>query len=309
MKKVLVTGAAGSIGINVLKNLVLEDYKITALDLKNIKNMQKLARYKKQVNIVYGDVNDRLLIDALIRDHDYVIHLAGVIIPFANLKGELCKLVDYDGTCNIVNAINSFNPKCYLFYASSTSIYEDKKTVQIDTPVNIANDDYYSFYKYEAEKVIIKALKNYTIFRLPIVMGKPNDDAPIFNVPRDKTIEMISNVDAGYAFAEAIKQSTKLNKKIFNLAGGPKNRVVFRDYLIKFLTIYGLTWRYLITLILIEQNYVCHNYADAHELEKILKFRSEGQEDYYLRLSEYGQRRYLARLLAKPFIWLLNRKR
>ena len=38
MKKILVTGAAGTVGINVLKFLLSEGkYEITALDLKNKK--------------------------------------------------------------------------------------------------------------------------------------------------------------------------------------------------------------------------------------------------------------------------------
>ena len=44
MKKVLVTGAAGSVGVHVIKYLLAEGkYEITALDLKN-KNVFKRMR-------------------------------------------------------------------------------------------------------------------------------------------------------------------------------------------------------------------------------------------------------------------------
>ena len=67
MKKVLVTGAAGSIGLYTLKYLLSEGkYEITALDLNNKKVIKRLKKYKKRVNVVYGDVNDKVLITAFV---------------------------------------------------------------------------------------------------------------------------------------------------------------------------------------------------------------------------------------------------
>ena len=63
MKKVLVTGAAGSIGTHVIKYLLAEGkYEVTALDLKNKNVFKKMKRFRKRINILYGDVNDRVLI-------------------------------------------------------------------------------------------------------------------------------------------------------------------------------------------------------------------------------------------------------
>ena len=57
MKKVLVTGAAGTIGLQVIKFLLSEGkYEIAALDLKNNKTVQVLKKYKKRINVIYGDV-------------------------------------------------------------------------------------------------------------------------------------------------------------------------------------------------------------------------------------------------------------
>ena len=84
MKKVLVTGAAGTIGLQVVRFLLSEGkYEITALDLKSKYNYKRLKRFRKRINLVYGDVNDDGLIDALIKTHDVVIHLAGVLPPLA----------------------------------------------------------------------------------------------------------------------------------------------------------------------------------------------------------------------------------
>ena len=72
MKKVLVTGAAGSIGLNVLKYLLSEGkYEITALDLKNKKSIKNLKKYQNRINVIYGDVNDEVLMHSLVKEHDY----------------------------------------------------------------------------------------------------------------------------------------------------------------------------------------------------------------------------------------------
>ena len=98
-------------------------YEITALDLKNKHNYKRLKHFKKRINVVFGDVNDDAIVDALIKTHDVVIHLAGVLPPFANIREDLCKEIDYKGTQNVVDAISNYNPSCYLLYASSTSVY------------------------------------------------------------------------------------------------------------------------------------------------------------------------------------------
>ncbi|MDE5888738.1 MAG: NAD-dependent epimerase/dehydratase family protein, partial [Bacilli bacterium] len=99
MKKVLVTGAAGTVGLQVIRFLLSEGkYEITALELKNKHVSKRLRPFRKRINIVYGDVNDSAIVDALIKDHDVVIHLAGVLPPLANIREDLCKEVDFKGT-------------------------------------------------------------------------------------------------------------------------------------------------------------------------------------------------------------------
>jgi len=121
MKKVLVTGAAGSIGSLVIKFLLSEGkYEITALDLKNKKTQKKLKKYQRRINIIFGDVNDSLLMEALVRDHDYIIHLATIMPPLGDFSRRAGEIVEYSGTENIVKAINYYNKNCYLIYGSST---------------------------------------------------------------------------------------------------------------------------------------------------------------------------------------------
>ena len=106
MKKVLVTGASGAVGLNVIKYLLSEGkYEITALDLRVKNNSKKLKKYRRRINIIYGDINDNVLIDALVKDQDYIIHLASVLPPLSDIKKDIGEEVEYKGTENIIKAI------------------------------------------------------------------------------------------------------------------------------------------------------------------------------------------------------------
>ena len=121
MKSVLVTGAAGSIGRLVIKYLLAEGkYEITALDLKNKTVIQTMKKYRKRINIIYGDVNDSVLMESLVKDHDFIINLASALPPLSDMKKGLSDAIDFSGVENIVKAISYYNPKCHLFMASTT---------------------------------------------------------------------------------------------------------------------------------------------------------------------------------------------
>ena len=95
MKKVVIFGGAGSIGLSLIKYLLSEGkYEITVVDLKNKETIKRLKKYKKRVNIIYSDCFDRGLIDFLIKTATggtfvinskdlslYTVITTGIIIP------------------------------------------------------------------------------------------------------------------------------------------------------------------------------------------------------------------------------------
>lgn len=315
MKKILVTGAAGTVGLQVIRFLLSEGkYEITALELKNKHVYKRLKHMRKRINIVYGDINDDFLVDALIKEHDVVIHCAGVLPPFANVRDDLCKVVDYKGTVNIVNAIKNYNPNCFMLYASSTSVYGklDKYTdIKVNTKCNIDDFDYYSNYKIKAEDYIKNNIKNYSIFRLAYVLGDPKNESLIYNVAPNMNIETISSEDAGYAFVAAIDFKKEVNKKVFNVSGGEKFRVSYKDYLNEIFKSYGLSVRFLSTWLMAEKNYYGGYYSDSNKLEELLHFRSKNLDVYYntvLEKYKHNIFRFIPRVLAIPFTISFRKK-
>lgn len=301
MKKVLVTGAAGAIGLQVIKYLLAEGkYEITAIDLKSKGVIQKLRRYKRRVNVLYGDISDRILIEALVKDHNIIIHLASTLPPLADMKRGLADIVDYQGTENIIRAISYYNPKCHLFYASTTSMYKDKVDPTVKSKIELQEYDYFSLAKYNTEKLIKEKLKNYTIYRIPLVLCNPLTEPFMFHVKKNSIIDVITKEDAAYSFVKGIKYIDKLNRKTFNVCGDEP--ILYKDLLKQILKIIGLSWNYVFNRLFIEKNYYSPVCADKDDLNNIINYRNDSITEYYKRLRSRVKNRKFAKFLAKPLI-------
>lgn len=309
MKKVLVTGAAGTIGRKVIKYLLSEGkYEITALDLRTKNSAKSLRKYRRRINIIYGDMCDSVLIDALVRDQDYIIHLAGVMPPLADTKKNLCELVDYNGCETIIKSLNYYNPNCNFIYASTTSIYGPVKEANTSSKSKLDQLDYYSKTKLRVEKLIKSKLKNYTIIRLPLVLCNPDTGSFMYNVKKDNITEAITDNDAAYLFANSINHFDKLNGNIWNAGGGDSNTATYREILTNILSIYGVSMKYILTSLFVDKNFYTHTYEDSNNLESILEFRSDSLASFYMRLKRTSKNRGVQRLLAKPIVYFLKKK-
>lgn len=312
MKRVLVTGAGGMVGYQVVRFLLSEGkYEITVLDLKTREVYKRLRSFRKRIDIVYGDINDVSLVDSLVKESDIVIHLAGIIPPFANIREDLCEKMDYGGTKLICSAIKKYNPTCHLLYASSTSVYgSNEEKVNIKTKCELDDYDFYSKYKLKCEEYIKKNVKNYTIYRLAYVLADPGKDSIIYSVNPDSCIETISAEDAGYAFVSSIDHLKQINGKTYNLSGGEKFRTKYKDFLVKVLGSYGVSLRFMYAWLFAEKNYCGGYYTDGDAIEELLDFRSKNLDVYYNSLEKYKRDifRIIPRILAIPFIRKYKKK-
>ena len=309
MKKVLVTGAAGSIGWLVLKFLLSEGkYEITALDLKNKNTQKKLKRYRKRINVIYGDVNDQILMEALVKDHDYIIHLASVMPPLGEFSSKVGEIVEYSGTENIIKAINYYNNNCFLIYASTTSLYGEVESASVKDKIDVDNLTNYALNKYRTENLIKKKLKNYSIFRIPLVLNNIEKEPFIYNIKRKSMVEVTTNFDVAYAFVKAIDYKSMLNKKIFNVGLGDAGRLKYNEILKRILKNYGLSFKYVLSRIFLEKNYFSPVLKDSDELDSIIHYQSDTIYNYFNRLKNRGNKRKLQKLLAKPVLWFKNKE-
>ncbi len=301
MKKVLVTGAAGGIGINVIKYLLAEGkYEITALDLRNKDVIKKLKKYKRRINILYGDVNDNVLIDALVKDQDVVIHLASALPPISNKKKGLAEIIDYNGCENIIRAISYYNPKCHLFFASTTRMYKKMDNPSVKSKIVLDEHDYFEKAKYDTEMLIKEKLKRYTIYRIPLVLSNPLKEPFMYHVKKNSVVDYITKEDCAYAFVKGIKYCDELNKKTFNVC--ESESILYKNLLNKIVLATGLTWKFVLSRIFLDKNYYSPVCSDKDELENVINYRNTTLNEYIRKLKFSTKKRKFSKFLAKVFI-------
>ena len=94
-KRILITGASGTVGLETLKHLVENpNYEITVFDLKTPKSVKKLAPFKSRVEILYGSIINKEDVMQAARNKDTAIHLAAVIPPLADINPQLAYSVN-----------------------------------------------------------------------------------------------------------------------------------------------------------------------------------------------------------------------
>ena len=300
MKSVLVTGAAGSIGRLVIKYLLAEGkYEITALDLKNKTVIQTMKKYRKRINIIYGDVNDSVLIESLVKDHDFIINLASALPPLSDMKKGLSDAIDFSGVENIVKAISYYNPKCHLFMASTTSMYLEKVDATTRSKIDVGGIGYFATSKYNAENLIKEKISNWTIYRVPMVLNNPKTDRFMYHGKKDKMMDVITKEDAAMAFVVGLKHCKELNKKIFNIRTDSINYGKLLDNVLYY---YGTSLKYIATRIFLEHNFCSPVTKDGDNLEELINYRIDSIEEYYGRIKKVGKKRKVAR-------WLTRKKR
>lgn len=301
MKRVLVTGASGVIGLQVLKYLLSEGkYEITAIDLKNKRNIKVLKKFRKRINIIFGDISNRVLMEALVKDQDIIIHLATSVLPLGNMKKKIPEIVDYEASENIIRAICYYNPKCYLFYASTTSLYGRKDNVTVQDKINVLESDYYNYYKYKVEELIKEKLKNYTIYRFPLVLGNLRFDRFYwYGIPKQE-ISYITKEDAAYSLVRGINYLNILKQKTFNVVD--EGTINYHELIKKMLRIYGFTWQYVLTKLFIDKDYSSPVVKDGQDLNDLINFQNDSLDLYFSRLKRRSKKRKVPQMMAKIFL-------
>ena len=118
-KKCLVTGCTGHIGNVLIRHLIENRYKVTALVLPN----EDLTPIKDlDVKIIEGDITDRDFVFKIIKKDFTVFHLAG-IIDIGNIPPQKVFEVNIDGTKNVVDACIK-NKARRLLYTSTVNIID-----------------------------------------------------------------------------------------------------------------------------------------------------------------------------------------
>jgi len=179
--KILITGAAGFIGYHLSKSFLKRNYKVYGIDSLNsyysikLKKL-RLSNLSKNKNFYFKKLNlcnyrNSLNYIEKIKP-DYVFHLAGQPGVIYSYKDPVSyKNNNILATENLIKIINIYKVKKFIF-ASSSSVYGNKKKFPITENQLLKPENYYGMTKKICEKAIKDKLKvPYIIFRLFTVYG------------------------------------------------------------------------------------------------------------------------------------------
>jgi len=129
-KNIVVTGGAGFIGSNLVKQLADTNHVIVIDDLStgHIKNIQNLITTKK-IEFINGTITDLELLQKSFRNVDYIFHEAAIPSVPRSIKDPVkTNTVNAQGTLNVLLAARDNHVK-KVIYASSSSVYGDTPTL------------------------------------------------------------------------------------------------------------------------------------------------------------------------------------
>ena len=282
---VLLTGASGTVGIEVLKQLVeIDAVELTVFDKETSHAIKLFSPYKNRMNVIYGDLCNDADVQKIPDKIDVTIHLAAIIPPLADEMPDLTYRVNVLGTKEIIKILEIKSPNAFLLYSSSISVYGDRvlnPNITVNDPLNPSEGDFYGRTKIEAEELIKSCKLDWSIFRLAAIMKNHKISKLMFHMPLSTSLEICTPKDTAKAFVEAIYKRKVLSKQVFNLGGGEKCRISYEKFLEKSFHLFGLGKLNFPLNTFAQHNFHCGILIDGDKLENILHFRNDTLETYF----------------------------
>jgi len=122
--RILITGGAGFIGSHLTDRLVAEGHQITILDNLATGRKENLSEHSggTSVTFIEGSILDQPLLDGLIKETEYVFHLAAAVGVFNIVNHPLDSLMtNIRGTENVLEAAHKHSKP--VFVTSSSEVY------------------------------------------------------------------------------------------------------------------------------------------------------------------------------------------
>jgi len=311
-QKILITGATGGIGTELLRQLKkgnqLEGVSVLARDSK--KNRKLLAPYADSLSIFWGDLMDKTSLIPACANQDVVIHLAGLIPPAFHENDERSLNINVQGTRNVISTLEEYAPHAFLIFSSSVVVYGDRlenPEIRVGDPLDPDQYDQYGVAKILTETDIQQSKLNWTILRLSAIMGIGNHEISgiIFHVPLETPMEICTIRDTARAFANSTKHLEQLNKRIFNLGGGENCRISYHHFLSRAFKSFGMGKVNFPKYTFATKNFHCGYYMDGNDLEEILHFQSDSIDSYFERF--HASVPPIQRFFTRPFAGIAKR--
>jgi UDP-glucose 4-epimerase len=220
MKRVLITGGAGSIGSELTRKLVKKGFQVRVFDLPFL-DFSALEALEN-VELVKGDITDMATVKTAVDGADLVLHLAALLPLASERDREKTFAVNVGGTANLVDAIKAAGGGARLVFSSTVATYgntmDGEPPVGVDHPQNPV--DIYGESKIEAERLILEGGIPYTILRISgVVIPALLDPPDPWPFMREQRMEFVARADVVTALLAAVQKEGAAGR-ILIIAGG-----------------------------------------------------------------------------------------
>jgi UDP-glucose 4-epimerase len=120
--KYLITGGAGFIGSHLTERLITRGHQVVVLDNLSTGLASNLSKIKDEIQFELGNILDKVVIDKLVEESDYVVHLAGAlgVLNIVNKPLESLK-TNLHGSEVVLEACDKYRKP--VLVASTSEIY------------------------------------------------------------------------------------------------------------------------------------------------------------------------------------------
>jgi len=129
--KYLVTGGAGFIGSHLVEKLISRGDQVVVFDNLSTGSASNLSGTKGKIKFEQGNILDRAVIDKLVSESDYVVHLAAALGVFNIVNKPLESLkTNLQGTEIVLEACDKYRKPALI--ASTSEIYGKNDKVPLN---------------------------------------------------------------------------------------------------------------------------------------------------------------------------------
>jgi len=288
---ILLTGAFGNIGREVLDLLLQRGHNVKCFDIKTksnkkiYKSFAKNPKNAEQMEMFWGDIIKPSDVREAVKGIDAIIHLAAIIPPLSEKDPGFSHDINVGGTRNLMEAAQELTARPRFIFSSSVSVYGPR---MLEPPPCKATDpvnptDNYTHQKVECETMLQESDLSWVILRIAVVqitevMGRW--DPIIFEIPLDQRTELVHARDVARACVNAI--TADVAGKILNIGGGKSNQMLQRDFLKAVMNAAGIGMLPESAFVVprSEMDWFYTDYYDTQESQEALRYQVHHFDDY-----------------------------
>jgi UDP-glucose 4-epimerase len=156
--RALITGGLGFIGSNLAGRLVQLGADVTLVDAMIPEyggNLFNIAAIRDRVKVNFSDICDRHAMDWLIRDQDYIFHLAGQVSHVMSLTDPYPD-IEYNikGTLVVMEAVRRYSPRARVVFTGTRGQYGAAVRLPVAEDAPTHPKGIYEISNLTAEKII-----------------------------------------------------------------------------------------------------------------------------------------------------------